>query len=91
MSREGICSHENRTIPSSGLAVATGRSFSDGNGRVFTEKYNFQDISGHLMMTLSMTIWRVMSTTTRNSQQGGIIFNFKDKTELGKGYNNSFD
>ena len=91
MSREGICSHENRRSPSSGLALATGRSFSDGNGRVFTEKYNFQDISGHLMMTLSMTIWRVMSTTTRNSQQGGIIFNFKDKTELGKGYNNSFD
>ena len=51
-------------------------------------------ISGHLMMTLSMTIWRVMSTTTRNSQQGGIIFNFKDKTESVQaraGYNNSFD
>ena len=70
LSREGICSHENRRSPSSGLALATGRSFSDGNGRVFTEKYNFQDISVHLMMTLSMAIWRVMSTTTRNSQQG---------------------
>ena len=46
--REGIWNHENRSWQSSRASVWPHGS-SDENRRVFTEKYNFQDISGHLM------------------------------------------
>ena len=82
-SREGICSHEN-----GGVTHHVWHCGIDGNRRGFTENYNSQDISVHFAaddtqhdnLETGESCQQQQESLSRD--QGGIIFNFKDKTRL---------